>query len=150
MISIKRTDSNDADFLKLVEELDKDLWSRYGEEQLYYRQFNKIENLPTVIVVYSGDQAVGCGCFKYFDNDTVELKRMFVEPSHRSKGIGSTIIRELEQWANELGHRYMVLETAIGQPEAIYLYHKSGFSDIPRYGQYAEKEQSICMKKQLQ
>jgi putative acetyltransferase len=149
MITIKRTDSNDSDFKTLVAALDNDLWSRYGEMQLEYRKYNVIENLPTVVVIYEGNTPVGCGCFKHFEPHTVELKRMFVDPDHRSKGIGFTIIHELEKWARELDHQAMVLETAIGQPEAIHLYRKYGFTDIPRYGQYADKTQSICMKKIL-
>jgi|SRR5688500_7245919 len=146
---IKRTDSNDGDFKALVSRLDEDLWSRYGEMQLEYRKWNVIENLPTVVVVYAGDKPVGCGCFKQFETGTVELKRMFVDPAYRSKGIGAAIIAELEKWAKEMDHHSMVLETAIGQPEALHLYRKHGFTDIPRYGQYADKTQSICMKKSL-
>ncbi len=149
MFTVKRTNSNDKDFGILVHELDKDLWSRYGEMQLEYRQYNVIENLPTVVVVYTDNKPVGCGCFKHFEPLTVELKRMYVDPTHRGKGIGTAIINELEKWAKELGHHSMVLETAGGQPEAIHLYRKSGFTDIPRYGQYADKTQSICMKKSL-
>ena len=149
MITVKRTNSNDKDFQALVARLDEDLWSRYGEMQLEYRKWNVIENLPTVVVVYANDTPVGCGCFKHFEEGTVELKRMFVDPAYRSKGIGAAIIAELEKWAIELGHTEMVLETAIRQQEALHLYRKYGFTDIPRYGQYADKTQSICMKKLL-
>jgi len=149
MFTVKRTDSNDNDFQSLVSRLDEDLWSRYGEMQMEYRKWNVIENLPTVILIYADNKPVGCGCFKHFEAGTVELKRMFVDPGYRSKGIGAMIIKELEEWAKELGHHSIVLETAIGQPEAIHLYKKSGFTDIPRYGQYADKTQSICMKKIL-
>jgi GNAT superfamily N-acetyltransferase len=74
---------------------------------------------------------------------------MFVSAVNRGKGIGAAIIKELESWAKELNFEFMVLETAIGQPEAIHLYRKHGFTDIPRYGQYVDKGKSICMKKAL-
>lgn len=149
MVRIKRTNSSDKDFRELIIELDKDLWSRYGTMQLEYQQYNIIEDLPTVVVVYTDERPVGCGCFKYFEAGTVELKRMFVAADHRGKGIGAAIINELESWAKELNVESMVLETAEGQPEAIHLYKKSGYTIIPNYHQYIGKEKSICMKKVL-
>lgn len=148
MASIKRTDSSDKDFHKLVERLDKDLLERYNELQLFYRQFNKIENISTVLVAYEEGLPVGCGCFKPFDEESVEVKRMYVSDEHRGKGIGAAILSELEKWAAELNYKYIVLETGNKQPEAITLYKKSGYLIIPNYGQYARKEDtSICMRK---
>ena len=66
MINIKRTNSDDPDFHRLVRKLDKDLLERYGELQVFYNQYNKIENLETVVVAYEGEKPVGCGCFKRF------------------------------------------------------------------------------------
>lgn len=150
MLIIKRTNSEDQDFHKLVEKLDKDLLDRYNELQLFYRQFNKIENISTVLVAYEQDLPVGCGCFKPFDEESVEVKRMYVSDEHRGKGIGGAILAELEKWAAELNYSYIVLETGNKQPEAITLYRKAGYSIIPNYGQYAGKEDtSICMRKGL-
>ena len=87
MITIKRTDSNDKDFHSLVEKLDKDLQDRYGVLQTFYDRFNAIQNLPTVVVAYYDEQPVGCGCFKKFDDGSVEIKRMYVSNEKRGKGI---------------------------------------------------------------
>lgn len=133
----------------LVAELDKDLWDRYGSMQLEYQKYNVIENLATVVIAYDDTIPVGCGCFKKFDDNTVELKRMFVAASHRGKGIGGAIIKELEKWAKELNVESIVLETAQRQPEAIHLYKKNGYLPIPNYGQYTDMSESICMKKKL-
>ena len=149
MVTIKRTNSNDKDFRALVDELDKYLLGRYGTKQLEYRQYNVVENLETVIVVYDDNKPVGCGCFKKFDNDSVEIKRMFVLAEQRGKGIGAAIMKELETWAKELQYKFVVLETGNGQPEAIHLYQKQGYTVIPNYGQYIGKELNICMKKEL-
>ena len=149
MVTIKRTTSNDKDFKMLVAELDDDLWSRYGTEQLKYRQYNVIENLETVVIVYDASKPVGCGCFKKFNNDSVEIKRMFVAVDQRGKGIGTAIMKELENWAKELKSKFIVLETGNGQPEAIHLYQKQGYAVIPNYGQYIGKEMNICFKKKL-
>lgn len=147
MLTIKRTNSSDKDFHSLVKKLDQDLWSRYGEVQLQYNQYNIIESNNTVVIAYIDEQPVGCGCFKPFDESSVEIKRMYVDDLHRGKGIGAAILQELENWASESGYLAAVLETAEGQPEAIHLYKKRGFVLIPNYGQYIDMELSICMKK---
>ena len=150
MITIKRTDSNNEDFHSLVEKLDKDLHDRYGVLQTFYDRFNAIQNLPTVVIAYYNDEPVGCGCFKKFDDGSVEIKRMYVSNEQRGKGIGAAILAELEKWATELKVDSMVLETGNNQPEAVHLYGKMGYRVIPNYGQYINMEKtSICMKKEL-
>ena len=75
---------------------------------------------------------------------------MFVSTEQRRKGIGASVMKELENWAKELQFEFMFLETGKGQPEAIRLYQKQGYKFIPNYGQYIGKEKiSICMKKAL-
>lgn len=149
MLIIKRTNSDNKDFHELVNLLDKDLLDRYDALQDYYSRFNSIQNLPTVVVAYYNEQPVGCGCFKKFDEGSVEIKRMYVSPEQRGKGIGAAILAELEQWAAELKVGSIVLETGNNQPEAVHLYNKMGYSVIPNYGQYSGMETSICMKKEL-
>lgn len=149
MLKIIRTDSTNEDFIELVRLLDADLSLRDGAEHAYYAQFNKIDLIKNVVVGYTDEKAVGCGAFKEYDEESVEIKRMFVRPECRGKGVAVEILRELEKWASDLGYQYSVLETGKKQPEAIRLYQKSGYESIPNYGQYAEMENSVCMKKKL-
>lgn len=149
MLRIKRTNSDDKDFHELVRLLDKDLLDRYGALQDYYSRFNSIKDLPTVVIAYQEGQPVGCGCFKQFDNSSVEVKRMYVSNEQRGKGTGAAILAELEKWAAELKITSIVLETGNNQPEAVHLYQKMGYTVIPNYGQYSGMETSICMKKEL-
>lgn len=149
-LKLRRTNSDDKDFHSLVERLNKDLLDRYGELQVFYNQFNKIDNIPNVVIAYADAAPAGCGCFKKFDAGSVEVKRMFVAEEHRGKGIGAAILNELEKWAKELGNDSVVLEMGNRQPEAAILYKKQGFAIIPNYGQYIGMEEtSICMKKEL-
>lgn len=150
MLTLKRTNSSDKDFHLLIENLDKYLLDQYGQLQHFYSQYNKIENIPTVVIAYIENEPAGCGCFKQFDDSSVEVKRMFVANAHRGKGIGAAILTELEKWAAELGQKATVLELGNNQPEAMLLYTKQGYSVIPNYGQYAGMEaSSICMKKEI-
>lgn len=149
MLQLKRTDSTDADFIQLVQLLDADLAVRDGAEHAFYAQFNKVHMIQHVVIAYENNTAAGCGAFKPFDTDSVEIKRMYVLPAHRNKGIAAAVLQQLEQWAAEEGYVAAVLETGKKQPEAIRLYEKCGYSRIPNYGQYAGVENSVCMKKEL-
>lgn len=149
MITIKRTNSDNADFQSLVRELDKELAIRDGAEHSFYAQFNKIDAIKYVVVAYEENEPVGCGAIKSFDKNSMEVKRMFVPLEKRSKGIASLVLQELENWANELGFTKCVLETGLKQPEAIRLYEKNGYKLIPNYGQYIGMENSVCFEKEI-
>ena len=147
--TLKRTTSDDLDFQNLVTLLDIDLKIRDGEDHAFYARFNKIDSIRNAVVYYDAEVAIGCGAFKKYDNQTVEIKRMFVQPEFRGKGIGHAILEELETWSVELNYSECILETGIKQPEAIRLYRKAGYVIIPNYGQYENVETSVCMKKSI-
>lgn len=147
MIRIRRTDSADKDFIKLVAELDAYLAFIDGEEHSFYAQLNKVDALKQVIVLFYNDVAVGCGAIKQFATDSMEVKRMYTMPAYRGKGFASKILTELEHWAAELGYSKCILETGKRQPEAIELYKKNGYQIIPNYGKYAGIENSVCFEK---
>ncbi len=149
MITIKRTNSDNADFQNLVRELDKELAIRDGAEHSFYAQFNKIDAIKYVVVAYEENESVGCGAIKSFDENSMEVKRMFVPLEKRGKGIASLVLQELENWAKELSFEKCVLETGLKQPEAIRLYEKNGYIKIPNYGQYIGMENSVCFEKEI-
>lgn len=149
MLMIKRTDSSDPDFISLVQLLDQDLAIRDGDEHSFYAQFNKIDAIRHCLVAYENDVPAACGAIKAFSGDSMEVKRMFVHPDFRRKGLASEVLNELEKWTSELGYRYCVLETGKRQPEAIALYQKQGYAIIPNYGQYVGMENSVCMRKEV-
>ncbi len=149
MIELIRTNSQNPDFIHLVNLLDKDLSIRDGEDHAFYNQFNKIDAIKHAIVAYEADTPVGCGAFKKYDSNTMEVKRMYVPENHRGKGIASLILKELEKWAVSLGYKKCILETGIKQPEAIALYKKNGYRIIPNYGQYQNIETSVCFEKEV-
>lgn len=149
MYHLIKTNSEHPDFIRLVQQLDADLAERDGAEHAFYHQFNGIQQLNHVVLLYDADTLVGCGAFKELSKDTVEVKRMYTLPVHRSKGHASRILEALEQWAKEEHYSIAVLETGKRQLEAIELYKKNGYSIIPNYGQYAGIENSICFQKIL-
>lgn len=149
MTSITRTNSGNEDFKKLVKELDADLSIRDGEEHGFYAPFNKIDQLKYTIVAYDKDVAIGCGAIKEYSPDTMEVKRMYVTPDNRGKGIATKILTHLEQWTAELNYKRCLLETGKKQPEAIELYKKNNYRIIPNFGQYINVENSVCFEKMV-
>ena len=150
MLKLIKTSSDNPHFVALTKLLDKELLGEYGNEvQSYYDQFNTVTNIKHVIVAYNDDIAVGCGAVKPYDDDTMEVKRMYVKDEFRGQQIAKTILENLQASAKEEGFSYCILETGTKQQLAIALYTKMGYDIIPNYGQYVGMETSICMQKKL-
>lgn len=101
------------------------------------------------LVAWDGDTAVGCGGVRRHDDTTGEIKRMYVAPEARGRGISRALLRALEDRACEIGYTRLVLETGTKQPEAIALYESEGYVRIEGYGFYREAPQSRCYGKDL-
>ena len=147
MITIKRTTSDNADFGKLVVELDAYLKVLDGDDHAFYAQFNKSSMLKNALICYDGDKAVGIGAYKEFEPNIAEIKRMYTLPEYRGKGIAKAILTELEAWAKEENYTTSILETGFMQVDAIRLYKKLGYEVIDNFGQYVGVENSVCMRK---
>ena len=144
-----RTDSQHPDFIDLVKLLDAYLKITDGDEHEFYNQFNNIDVLKHVVIAYSENKAIGCGAFKEFDNNSVEIKRMYTLPETRGKGTATMVLKALEFWAKEIGYSNCILETGIRQIEAVNFYKKRNYNVIPSYGQYLNMDNSVCFKKLL-
>ncbi len=93
---------------------------------------------------------VGCGAVRLIDAATGELKRMYVAPAARGKGLSKQLVAALEAEARMLGAKRLVLETGIRQLAALALYRGAGFQPIPLYGEYlVSPETSVCLGKDL-
>jgi len=101
------------------------------------------------LVVRDGERAVACGGVARFDDARGELKRMYVLPEARGRGLGRRVLAELEAEARRLGYRALVLETGDRQEAALGLYVSAGYERIPCYPPYDSRELSICFEKTL-
>ena len=149
MITVKRTNSENKDFIGLVSLLNTYLKIIDGDEHAFYSQYNNIDVLKHVVVFYKNETPLACGAFKALSEDTVEVKRMFTQEDSRGMGLASKVLQELEVWAIELDFNTCVLETGKRQKEAVSFYKKMNYSIIPNYGQYKGIENSLCFKKEL-
>ena len=148
-IKISRTTSENVDFINLVAALDESLWERYPELKSDYWGNNILEINPNVVVISIDNKAVACGCFKKKNENTIEIKRMFVLPEARGKGFAQNILRELELLGVESGFSFSILETLYKQTEAIGMYEKCGYTIVDNYEPYVGLKNSICMRKQI-
>ncbi len=97
---------------------------------------------------YVGGEPAVCGAFRPYE-DAAELKRMFVAPAFRGRGLGRRMLRFLERAAAQRGFARAMLETGTQQPEAIGLYRSQGWRPIPSYGPYVGDPLSVCFEKHL-
>ncbi|MGW2095301.1 GNAT family N-acetyltransferase [Promicromonospora sukumoe] len=77
-----------------------------------------------------------------------EVKRMFVRPSHRRRGLAAGVLAVVEQSAVDRGIGVLRLQTGVRQPEAVALYEREGWTRIDPYPPYPA-ESSICFEKHL-
>ena len=149
MIKLVRTNSENKDFVNLVNYLNAYLKIVDGDDHAFYNQYNNIDVLKHVVMAYKDQIPLACGTFKALDENTVEIKRMFTQINARGNGIASKVLQELEKWSKELSYRTCVLETGKRQTEAVSFYKKMNYSIIPNYGQYENITNSLCFKKEL-
>ncbi len=151
-LSITAEPFESQDGQRLVTALDAGLAQLYPPEQRFGPNL-KAQHLAagrgTFLVARDNGRAVGCGAIRLLDADTAEVKRMYVEPEQRGKGVGRAVLAQLEAAANELGARRLVLETGINSPEALALYRRTGFRQIECWGEYLTSPSSVCMEKSL-
>ncbi|HEY8403091.1 MAG TPA: GNAT family N-acetyltransferase [Flavobacteriales bacterium] len=149
MLRLHRTDTTNEHFRLLVTELDEELSVRNGESNAFYMQFNKLDGIKHAVVIDYNNIPVGCGAIKHYDSEAMEVKRMYVLPAYRGKGLAQMVLQELERWTLELNYSACILETGLMQPEAIALYKNCNYTIIPNYGPYKGDEKSVCFRKEL-
>lgn len=149
MIQFIKTDGSNPDFIQLVEQLDAYLKIADGEDHQFYNQYNSIDQLKYVLLAYENEIPIACGSIKKYNFETMEVKRMYVIPQARRKGMARKLLTHLEEWAKTLNYKKCILETGKRQVEAVQFYHNTGYTLIPNYGQYENVENSLCFLKEF-
>lgn len=149
-LTLKITEPTNEHLLGLIAKLDDYLYSMYPAEEVFTVDLDEPKVQDVVFVVaYLDGTAVGCGAYRPLDEQSAELKRIFVDPSYRNKGIASRLLSFLENAAQQAGFSAMLLETGPMQHESIQLYRKYGYQLIEPFGEYVGCPSSICMRKHL-
>ena len=152
-IRIVRAQLTDDVSRALIESLNSELTGAYPEPGATHFGLDPAEvsdGRGAFLVIYQEETPVGCGAVRRIDSETAELKRMYVSPALRGRGLGRRLVAALEAEARALGVRRLILETGIRQSAALALYRATGFQSIPLYGEYLRSpETSICLGKVL-
>jgi GNAT superfamily N-acetyltransferase len=137
----------------LIHALNAELSAQYPEVGATHFRLDPEEVEPergAFLVAHAGGEAVGCGAIRRIDADTAEVKRMYVDPGARGRGIGRLMLTALEAEARRLGVRWIVLETGQRQTEALGLYASAGYLRIPAFGEYLASPLSVCFGKDME
>jgi GNAT superfamily N-acetyltransferase len=92
------------------------------------------------LLARDGDLVVGCGALVALDRARAEIKRMWVSPLTRGRGIGSRLLARLEEAAVEAGHSLVVLDTNADLVEAIAMYERAGYQQVEPYNDNPDAE----------
>ncbi|MGK9175685.1 GNAT family N-acetyltransferase [Yokenella regensburgei] len=149
MIHITRADPLSVDSRTLIEKLSVALATLTGSSGKHSFNIDDVQADRALWVLAYDEQgvAVGCGAIRPLSAETAELKRMFA--LHAGKGIGSSLLRYLEQAARELGYHEMKLETRRVNHPAVAFYEKQGYRQTGNYGRYIGRPEVVCFVKVL-
>lgn len=137
---------------QLIGALNAELDSLYPEEGANHFRLDEKETVPgrgAFLVAFWREIPVGCGALRRLEAGTAEIKRMYVDPAARGRGIGRALLEALEAEARILDATRIVLETGDRQVEAMALYRRAGFRRMPTFGEYVDSPLSVCMEKHL-
>lgn len=142
---------DDPEAARLRDSQQAELRDRYGDDDIGHTMTG--ESIVAMVLVRDHGAPVACGALRDAGPDlgagTGELKRMYVVPAARGRGLAKVVVEALEVRASRLGLRRLVLETGVLQPEAIGLYLTAGYEPIPNFGEYVGVAESRCFAKEL-
>ena len=135
---------------RLIGELDRLQTSLYPAESNHLDPIEVLERPDvTFLAAYVGGEVVGCGAVKRMPGRYGEIKRIYVDPAARGRGIGRAMMEALESDLLARGIHLARLETGVRQPEALALYRHCGYVRIPPFGDYREDPLSVFLEKRL-
>ena len=134
----------------LVDRVQQEYVVRYGGRD--GAAVEPAEFLPprgTFLVAEVDGVPAACGAWRVYADGVAEIKRVYVEPAFRRRGLAQLVMRALEDSAARAGHRAVLLNTGTRQPEALALYARLGYRDVPGYGVYADSPGARFLGREL-
>jgi GNAT superfamily N-acetyltransferase len=134
----------------LVEQVQQEYVARYGgRDAAVVEPAEFLAPRGIFLVAEVDDVPAGCGAWRALSSGVAEIKRVYVEPSFRRRGLAQLIVAELEEGAARAGHGSVVLNTGHEQPEALALYANLGYRPVDSYGIYACEPGAVFLGKEL-
>ena len=136
--------------VELIEAVQQEYVVRYGGPdvtELAVAEFTPPQGI--FVIGRDAGQPVACGGVRLVEPRVGELKRMYVVPAARRRGVARALLARLEREAGKLGAMRLRLETGLHQPEAIALYASAGYVDAEPFGHYAAAPLARHLAKEL-
>jgi GNAT superfamily N-acetyltransferase len=160
-LDVVRVDYGHPDAMLLIEEVQAEYVVRYGGPDV--TPLDPLMFLPPAgsfsvgyLELEGRRRPVSSGAWRAHDDvevfgtrRTAEIKRMYVAPAARARGLARVMLAHLERTAAETGFEAMILETGTAQPEAMALYESSGYTPIASFGYYKDEPLNRCYGKSL-
>lgn len=149
-ITITEEQPDSPEALKLLSELDEALWLHpYPPQSRHAFTVEKLLREGVAFFVARIGEAAACGGLKIFGTDYGEVKRMYVRPVYRGRGLGKAVLNHLAEYTQQQQVNVLRLETGIYQVEAIGLYESWGFQRRPPFGEYSVDPLSVYFEKRI-
>lgn len=148
-LEIRLVAAKDPRFQKLRQEYERDCKSRFANLAAKYEQMCSAENLEQSCVLFSAGQPIACGGFEPMDEETAQLKLVYVRPEQRRKGYAGQMIETLELQAMFQGYMRMVLVLPRKAPEATLFRRALGYQEAKPWGAFVGDGALICLEKEL-
>ncbi|MEA5536240.1 GNAT family N-acetyltransferase [Crocosphaera sp. XPORK-15E] len=147
---LRTVDPTEPAIRRLVEKLDEYRKSLYPLKLTLIVPPEKLKS-PQIIFLaaYENQQLLGCGGIDFTDPDYAEIRKMYVEPAARRKGVASLLLNALEQQARQRQYHLICLETGKFQEPAMELYQKHGYQPSKAFGSYQENPYSRYYSKTI-
>jgi putative acetyltransferase len=147
-LAIRQEPPDQPDVMRLIEALDAHSTTLYPPESNHLLDIAALSDPAVVfLVIRDGSEAVGCGAMLRDPRGFGEVKRMYVRPDRRGRGIGRRVLAEIEMIARASGLPMLRLETGIHNTEALALYRRAGFVECAPFGDYLPDPLSVFMEK---
>jgi GNAT superfamily N-acetyltransferase len=152
-VQLERAEWDDPDVQRLATDQQAEIRARYGGKEEPGRKPSAAD-VSVVVLARDDDGApLGCGALRELGDGVAEVKRMYVVPAARGRGVSKAVLAALEDAARERGWTTLRLETGPLQPEAVGLYTGAGYRPIGAFGAYvgdADAEDSLFLARALE
>ncbi|MEV0969513.1 GNAT family N-acetyltransferase [Microtetraspora glauca] len=149
VMRLTRADSTDPLVVELCAAQQAELAGRETERDIVHEAPKHLDPRIAFVLAWWDEAAIGCAGLQPLEPGVGEVKRMYVRPTHRGRGVSRALLAEIERIAQEDDLATLRLETGRIFVEAIGLYTSSGYASIPRFGAYADLPESVCFEKIL-
>ncbi|MDY1035686.1 GNAT family N-acetyltransferase [Enterobacteriaceae bacterium RIT714] len=151
MYSITSESASHPDILALIAALDRYQSELYPAESNHLLDLTQLSAGSLLMMVIRDNQlnAVGCGAIVLNGDGSGEMKRVYIDPTHRGQRLGEKLLAALEDEAQNRHCHTLRLETGIKQHAAIQLYERCGYQTRAAFAPYSDDPLSLFMEKVL-